>query len=286
MPVIARPPEPNLRAIVDALGGTWTGYTAMCRCPAHADNTPSLSLRQGDRGILVTCFAGCDPLDVLRAIDDISLSGRPPPAVPAHAGGTANIERLWNEARDVRGTLAERYLAARHLLPANEDLRFHPRCPLGAKPMTRFLPALLVGVREGSSLVAFQRIFLNANGSGYTEKATLGTLGTGAWRGGGIAATIALGEGYESARAYTRLKGVPCWSSFGTRRFDLIDVPDTVTTLILAADRDAAGRAAVVKAIRRYCSAKRIVRVDYPPVGFKDWAEVLAAQEERGTAAG
>ncbi len=286
MPVIARSPEPHLRAIVDALGGAWTGYTAMCRCPAHADNTPSLSLRQGDRSILVTCFAGCDPVDVLRAIDDLALSGRPPPAVPVHVAGTANIERLWGEARDVRGTLAERYLAARYLLPVAEDLRFHPRCPFGAKPQTRFLPALLVGVREGSRLVAFQRIFLKPDGSGYTEKATLGTLGGGAWRGGGLAVNLAFAEGFESARAYARLKGVPCWSTFGTRRFDLIDLPDSVTTLTLAADRDAEGQAAVVKAIRRYCSDRRIIRVDYPPAGFKDWAEVLAAQEERGRAAG
>lgn len=286
MAVIARPPEPRLRAIVDTLRGTWHGYTAMCRCPAHADNTASLSLRQGDRGILVTCFAGCDPVDVLRAVDDLALSGVPAPLPTVQSIGTANIERLWHEARDIRGTLAERYLAVRHLLPVTTDLRFHPRCPLGPKPLTRFLPALLVGVRVGARLVAFQRIFLNPDGSGYTEKATLGGLGAGAWRGGDVASTIALAEGFESARAYTRLKAIPCWSTFGARRFDLIDLPDTVTTLVLAADRDAAGRAAVGKAIRRYCSSQRIVRVDYPPPRFKDWAEVLDAEEGRGKAAG
>jgi hypothetical protein len=30
------------------------------KCPAHADRNPSLSIREGERGILLRCFAGCD----------------------------------------------------------------------------------------------------------------------------------------------------------------------------------------------------------------------------------
>jgi DNA primase len=37
-------------------------------CPAHEDNTPSLSLKDGDSGIVVHCFAGCDARDVFAAI--------------------------------------------------------------------------------------------------------------------------------------------------------------------------------------------------------------------------
>ncbi|MCE3544352.1 hypothetical protein LXJ56_29675, partial [Escherichia coli] len=66
----------------------------------------------------------------------------------------------------------------------------------------------------------------------------------------------------------------------GSRRLDLVDVPDSVTDLTLAGDNDAPGRLAVRKAIRRYVSATRIVRVAYPPPGFKDWAEVLEAREK------
>src|SRR5215472_12096745 len=36
---------------------TSRGYTA--RCPAHEDNYPSLSVSEGDRGILVKCWGGC-----------------------------------------------------------------------------------------------------------------------------------------------------------------------------------------------------------------------------------
>jgi hypothetical protein len=160
-------------------------------------------------------------------------------------------------------------------LPAPTDVRFHPHCPLGPKPMTVFKPALLVGVREAQRLVAFQRIFLKADG-GYSEKATLGTLGTGAWRGGGLGATIGLAEGFETARAWSRIRGLPCWATLGSRRLDLVTIPDSVTKLILAGDNDLAGRRAVARSIARFASDSRVIQVDYP-VGYKDWAEALEA---------
>jgi hypothetical protein len=40
-----------------------------CRCPAHEDRDPSLSVCEGaDRRALVHCFAGCDPGDVVQAL--------------------------------------------------------------------------------------------------------------------------------------------------------------------------------------------------------------------------
>lgn len=41
----------------------------MSRCPAHADSTPSLSVRKTDDGyVLLYCFAGCEAEDILAAI--------------------------------------------------------------------------------------------------------------------------------------------------------------------------------------------------------------------------
>ena len=277
MVIIANRPSQKMVDLVGTLGGIWHGNTAMCRCPAHADGTPSLSIRQGDRGLLVTCFAGCDASDSLRELDRIPIERRYEPPAPAQALGTANVDRLWNEAVSASGNLAERYLASRGLLPVPNDVRFHPRCPLGPKPMTVFKPALLVGVREAQRLVAFQRIFLKAEG-GYSEKATLGTLGTGAWRGGGLGPTIGLAEGFETARAWSRIRGLPCWATLGSRRLDLVTIPDSVTKLILAGDADLAGRRAVSRSIARYANPNRVIEVDYPQ-GHKDWAEALEAAE-------
>lgn len=44
--------------------GRWSA-----RCPAHQpDSTPSLSVSEGDRGILLTCFAGCTLEDICAAL--------------------------------------------------------------------------------------------------------------------------------------------------------------------------------------------------------------------------
>src|SRR3954463_9555222 len=40
-----------------------------CKCPAHEDRSPSLSIKHADDGtILINCFAGCDANDVLAAV--------------------------------------------------------------------------------------------------------------------------------------------------------------------------------------------------------------------------
>ena len=37
----------------------------MALCPAHDDNSPSLSIREDERGITVNCFAGCSQKEIL-----------------------------------------------------------------------------------------------------------------------------------------------------------------------------------------------------------------------------
>ena len=40
----------------------------MACCPAHDDRNPSLSIREAEDRVLIHCFAGCPPADVLAAI--------------------------------------------------------------------------------------------------------------------------------------------------------------------------------------------------------------------------
>ena len=285
MAIIANRPSQQMVDLVGALGGIWHGNVATCRCPAHSDKTPSLSIRQGDRGLLVTCFAGCDTNDILRELARIPLGRRYEPPAIERATGTGNVERLWGDAMPVPGTLGDRYLSSRFLVPLPNDVRFHPRCPLGPKPRTLFKPALFVAVREANRLVAIQRIFVDPATARYTDKATLGALGTGAWRGGGLGPTIGLAEGFETARAWSIIHGLPCWASLGSRRLDLVAIPASVTTLILAGDNDLAGRRAVARSMEVYASGTREARPDYP-VGYKDWAAALEAQRRGGGGGG
>lgn len=58
----------NLLARLDGVKRTGPG-TWLARCPAHEDRGPSLSIREADDGrILLHCFAGCGPHDVLAAV--------------------------------------------------------------------------------------------------------------------------------------------------------------------------------------------------------------------------
>lgn len=43
--------------------GRWTA-----RCPSHDDRNPSLSISEGDRGLLVKCWAGCTLTEICAAL--------------------------------------------------------------------------------------------------------------------------------------------------------------------------------------------------------------------------
>lgn len=66
-PRTPRPVEdllPLLEGVKQLSGKRW-----LAKCPAHCDDTPSLSIREGQgRMVLLHCFAGCDTEAVLSAI--------------------------------------------------------------------------------------------------------------------------------------------------------------------------------------------------------------------------
>ena len=43
--------------------GRWSA-----KCPAHADRNPSLSIREGERGVLLRCWAGCSLAEICAAL--------------------------------------------------------------------------------------------------------------------------------------------------------------------------------------------------------------------------
>ncbi len=114
-------------------GGRWTA-----RCPAHADRVPSLSIAEGERGILIHCFAACRKEDVVAALGltlaDLFYDVTPDPraraaarrreqaAIAQRRGGLQadqlrEAERVIRSARDidiaeVSDELLSRYLEA------------------------------------------------------------------------------------------------------------------------------------------------------------------------------
>lgn len=278
MRTIANKPTTGLLRLVDRLGGSWHGNIASCRCPAHDDHSPSLSIRQGDRAILVTCFAGCRSEDVLKAISRVTAIPHTDPAVVVREtkfGGNPHWA-IWQSAIDVSGTLGERYLAEKRRISGPlAHIRFHPRCPRGAGKAVRFEPALIVAMHHGNRLTAIQRIFLDPKTADCTAKIVLGRSIGAAWTNGVVAERIAIAEGFETAAAYTQIKGIPAWSTMGAKRLPQLWLPPSVRSVVLLRDNDSEGKAAECKAAIAYSERGFAVEHDPPPTHANDWADLL-----------
>lgn len=59
--------------------GRHGSYTACC--PAHEDKSPSLALKEEDGKVILHCFAGCTPADVMGAIG-MDMTDLFPPKAP------------------------------------------------------------------------------------------------------------------------------------------------------------------------------------------------------------
>lgn len=277
-------PEQEGRALVERLGGRWSeGSGGLCRCPAHDDRTPSLSVRPGRTRLLLHCFAGCTSAAVLRALDRARLIEPGAPGAPAmvrDAGDRHRLAalRLWVEARSIAGTPAQDYLLGRGIETSSAELRFHARTPLGRAPSTRFRPALIAAVRDNVGLTGVHRTFLDgapeeARGHG---KFGLGRFARGAVRLGGVSPHLGLAEGLETALSAIALFRIPCWACLGTERFARVSLPPEVRSLILFLDRDPGGRRAETLARTAFAHLDRI-EARYPAQAGEDWNDVLRA---------
>jgi len=277
------------RIIVERLGGEWRRSGGMCRCPAHDDRTPSLSVRPGERRLLFHCFAGCETREVIRALRALRLLT---PELPAGENETASTPadpgrrnrgaaaRLWADARPIGRSPAEAYLRRRGLTLEASDLRYHPRTPYGRGPQAIFRPAMLAAVHDESGMVAVNRTFLDPRSARLADlpvpKRTLGLLGQGAAR---LFAPrdgmLGWAEGIENAMAATQLTGIPCWATLGTERFARVVLPGCIRQLILFLDNDAGGRRAEKLAHEARSGAGIEIEARYPRTPGADWNDVL-----------
>lgn len=269
------------RAIVESLGGRWGQSGGMCRCPAHRDRTPSLSVRLGRKRLLFHCFAGCDNGAVLQALHALRLPGAASWSPAERHDAPDDLSRraaqqLWSDARAAAGSPAELYLAGRGIKPT-PALRFHPRTPLGPKPFTRFSPAMIASVTDATGLIAVHRSFLSRDGRRLTRReprrAALGRLGSGLVRLTPAAPRLGLAEGIETALSATSLFDLPCWATLGTERFSRIELPPGVEEIVLFLDHDAGGKRAEMLA--REHLGRHVVEAHYPPCLGDDWNDVL-----------
>jgi hypothetical protein len=220
-------------------------------------------------------------LDAILARGLIARSTASRDASDLHDSGDASVAaaaRIWQSGRTIEGTPAAAYLAARGLATASPQLRFNPRTPHGAWPLTRFRPALVAAVRDDCGLTGVHRTFLDEPGTGSPpapRRAGLGRFGAGAVRLGRPDRCLGLAEGIETALSATSLFGVPCWATLGTGRFAHVSIPACVAELYLFPDHDCGGRRA--EALAREAFAHLRIHVHLPPRPGDDWNDVLRA---------
>jgi hypothetical protein len=242
-----------------------------------------LSVRPGRTRILLHCFAGCSAEDILQLLEANGL------LVPTAAGAEAARDersdshsiaaavRIWAGSRSIEGTAAASYLQQRGIHRFSPELRFNPRTPHGAAPLTRYRPALVAAVRDNNGFVAIHRTFLDCpNGGGASPKdrrAGLGRFGSGAVRLGKIEPRLGLAEGIETALSASELFGIQCWSTLGTERFGLVSIPSEVEELHLFLDNDDGGRRAELLARENFTHLP--IQVHVPGSDGADWNDEL-----------
>jgi len=277
--------EEEGRSLVERLGGRWGAGGGMCRCPAHDDRVPSLSVRPGRTHLLLHCFAGCDASAILRALEmerllEPGAGERPRRAALGESTRSAAALRIWNEARSIAGTPAEAYLASRGLGAESAELRYHPRTPHGPSPFTQYRPALIAAVRDDPGLVAIHRTFIEPHGRSLAgvaaPRCALGRLGRGAVRLGGSALCLGLAEGIETALSASALFGIACWATLGAGRFGQVALPPEVRELLLFLDHDRGGRRAE-RLAREAFPHVAVIGVHRPERPGDDWNDVLRA---------
>lgn len=274
----------DARAYVEALGGRWSGSSGMCRCPAHDDRTPSLSITNGTDGrVLFNCHAGCT-WEQLR--EYLPQGGRAARYVPTaeerkararqERDGAARREeqarRCWEEASRPGGTVVEAYLAGRGVsLPEGGALRHHPSCWHQSAKRPPAMVARITGPRG----FAIHRTYLDPEGGKADVEPNRMMLGE--TKGGAVRllegrGALLVAEGIETALSLPRNANDAVWAALSASLMREMELPtaEVGRHLVIGADGDEAGRAAARVLAARAHAAGWAVEIATAPDG-KDW---------------
>ena len=267
----------------------------MARCPAHDDREPSLSIRDGDNGVvLVHCHAGCDQTQVIATLRSRGLweeSGVRGSHNPRHAAlprarriaTTPSAARsrfeLWGETAPAAGTPVETYLVSRGLcLPPPLMLRFHPGL---AHPSGAVWPAMVALVTSGADDAAdgdpphLSRSRRRRQSAGRSAEDDARSLPR---RRRSACGTRRRADGRRRASrlafAAMQATGHAAWAALSTSGLRTLDLPHDARDVIVLADGDDAGETAARDCARRWKREGRRVRIARPPQGM-DFNDML-----------
>jgi putative DNA primase/helicase len=284
--------EHDAKSIVKRLEGHWHGNYGLCRCPAHADKTPSLSISIGRTAVLFHCFAGCEQRDILIALKRLRISADVRSADYSTAKQTsktgdnsARAREMWSKGTSVNGTLGETYLKSRHIYHAAPFCRFAADALMHNGTRWIHLPALLLPISTSLGIVAIQRIFLSGDGHKAdieSPKRCLGLPGGGAIRYGKAPDThLNIAEGFEDAVSVCALQGLDhCWAAAGIERYTTMEIPAQVKTITIWSQHGAPATKAVKKAETKFTGQGHQLSIEIPAREM-DWNDMLVDIQER-----
>lgn len=283
--------NPATARVVLGLGAKRVGKCWMARCPAHADDTPSLSIDEGHGGrVLFHCHAGCAQEEVAAVLKTRGILGNASDLeyLPLHRLPRPRREdgrlvaALLRSCHPGHGTHVEDYLKARGLSWPREcpDLRAH--IALLHKPSRTYWPAMVAVIRDGitRSPIGVHRTYLDTEGG--VRKAPIDPAKMMLGRSSGGAVMLApakhhllIGEGIETVLTVMDATGLPGWAALSTSGLTSLNLPSQVQEVTIVADADTAGRKAAEKAAQRWKGSGRTVRIAYPPAGYNDFNDAL-----------
>jgi Toprim domain len=266
----------DARQVALALGGEVVGRDSVLAAgPGHSREDRSLSVKidpGAPDSLLIHSFADDD---WRRCRDHVfaalEMSVRRPSLSVARRARTDKSRptseqalRLWHEAGDARGTLAQRYLGSRKLAlpPRSEDvLRFHPSCPFGEKR----LPCLVALYRDiaTNEPKAIHRTALSSDARKIDRKVLGPKSGCSIKLSADedVTSGLTIAEGIETALAGMALSFCPAWALGDAHELANFPPLSGIECLTVLVDNDESGRgqASAVECSGRWTGAGREV---------------------------
>lgn len=212
----------------------------------------------------------------------IATGAMPPPAKTAkplksRTTKLALVKHTYNNAGALLGTPADTYLQSRGLHPTGawEPLRASAQ----HYPGLGACPALIAPIEDPSgSLAGLHLIYLQPNGSKLAvpgPKRTWGQVRGCAIRLGHAIDELTICEGLEDGLTLYQVFGTPVWVACGVGLLKSMVIPDTIKSLTIAADNDAAGMSGAQEAGDAHNVSGRCVNIMRPSPGFRDFNDEL-----------
>ena len=200
------------------------------------------------------------------------------------------VKRALEEAVIYKGTLAEKYLLSRGCNLPEANVFYHDKAWfVGSDNSPAIYRAMFSLIKnKHDETIGIHKTALNKRGKkvkieGFNAKQITKASDI---KGGFIplierrdSTKVVLGEGIESVMRYVKLKlltNVNVFACISSAFLELVDLPDTITTIIIAgdADRSYAGQFSAFKLAKKLTSEGKHVIVDLPPIVGMDWNDV------------